>query len=88
MPEPIPVILLGRLACDARYQGRGIGKALVRDALVRVLQIAESAGVAAVLVHALDETSRKFWLSCGFVESPLQASTLCLPLGTLRAALG
>jgi len=86
MPDPIPVMVLGRLAIDRRYQNQGIGRALLRDAVLRVLQVAKIAGVAALLVHALSEESRRFYLSAGFVESPVRPMTLCLMLGTVRKA--
>jgi GNAT superfamily N-acetyltransferase len=87
MPEPIPVLVLGRLAIDRRYQNRGLGRALLRDAVLRVLQVAEIAGVAALLVHALSGEGRRFYLSSGFVESPVRPMTLCLMLGTTHKAL-
>ncbi len=83
-PDPIPVIVLGRLAIDGTYQQTGLGTALVRDALLRTLQTAEVAGVAAILVHAISEQARRFYLSRGFVESPVQPMTLCLPISVLR----
>jgi GNAT superfamily N-acetyltransferase len=86
-PDPIPVMVLGRLAVDRRYQGQGIGKALLRDAMLRVLQAAEIVGVRAILVHALSEDAKRFYLTHGFLESPLAPMTLCLALGTLRQAL-
>ncbi len=86
-PDPIPVIVLGRLAIDATHQQKGLGTALLRDAILRTLQAAEVAGVAALLVHALSEPARRFYLSRGFVTSPVQPMTLCLPLGVVRATL-
>lgn len=87
-PDPIPVIVLGRLAIDLRHQQKGIGTALVRDAMLRSLQAAEVAGVAAILVHALSEQARRFYLSRGFLESPVQPMTLCLPLSLVRQGVG
>jgi GNAT superfamily N-acetyltransferase len=87
MPDPIPVMVLGRLAIDHRYQGRGIGKALLRDSILRVLQAAEIAGVKAILVHAISEDAKRFYLTHGFLESPIEPMTLCLPLATVRQAL-
>jgi GNAT superfamily N-acetyltransferase len=87
MPEPIPVLVLGRLAIDHRYQNQGLGRALLRDAVLRVFQVADIAGVAALLVHALSEEGRRFYLSRGFVESPLRPMTLCLILGTAYKAV-
>jgi GNAT superfamily N-acetyltransferase len=87
MPDPIPVLVLGRLAIDRRCQNQGLGRALLRDAVLRALQVAEIAGVAALLVHALSEEGRRFYLSRGFVESPVRPMTLCLMLGTARKAV-
>ncbi len=86
-PDPIPVIVLGRLAIHEDHHQRGLGTALLRDAILRTLQAAEVAGVAALLVHALSEQARRFYLSRGFVESPIQPMTLCLPLSTVTATL-
>jgi GNAT superfamily N-acetyltransferase len=82
MPDPIPVLVLGRLAVDRRYQNRGLGHALLRDAILRALQVAEIAGVVALLVHVISEGARRFYLSCGFTPLPLQPMTLCLLMRT------
>ena len=87
MPNPIPVMVLGRLAVDQTYQGQGIGKALLRDAILRVLHAAEIAGLRAILVHAISEGARQFYLSHDFLESPIEPMTLCLELETARRAL-
>lgn len=71
MPEPVPVIVLGRLAVERRYQRQGLGQALLRDAILRVLQAADIIGVRAILVRAISEDARQFYLSHGFIESPL-----------------
>ncbi|MCE9566225.1 MAG: GNAT family N-acetyltransferase [Planctomycetes bacterium] len=86
MPDPIPVLVLGRLAVDRRYQNQRLGHALLRDALQRALQVAESVGLTAIVVHAISEDGRRFYQSCGFVESPLQPRTLCLLMATLQKA--
>ncbi|WP_374664337.1 GNAT family N-acetyltransferase [Ramlibacter sp.] len=86
-PDPIPVIVLGRLAVHAEHHQSGLGTALLRDAILRTLQAAEVAGIAALLVHALSEPARRFYLSRGFLESPIQPMTLCLPLTTVRKTL-
>jgi GNAT superfamily N-acetyltransferase len=87
MPDPIPVMVLGRLAVDRRFQGRGLGKALLRDATLRTLQAAHIAGIRALLVHAKDERSQAFYTRAGFLPSPLDPLTLMLPLKDARAAL-
>jgi GNAT superfamily N-acetyltransferase len=87
MPDPLPVLLLGRLAVDRRYHNRGIGQALLRDAMLRAVNVSGEAGVFAILVHALSGQARRFYLSRGFVESPLQPMTLLMTLATLRSIL-
>jgi GNAT superfamily N-acetyltransferase len=78
MPDPVPVILIGRLAIDSRFQGRGIGADLLRDAVLRALQVAEIAGVRAILVSAISENARKFYEKYGFVSSPANPQTLMI----------
>jgi GNAT superfamily N-acetyltransferase len=87
MPDPIPVMILGRLAVDRANQGQGIGRALLRDAIIRVLRAAEIVGIRAILVHAISDEAKRFSLSHGFAESPIDPMTLCLALGTARQAL-
>jgi GNAT superfamily N-acetyltransferase len=87
MPDPLPVLLLGRLAVDRRYHNRGIGQALLRDAMLRAVNVSGEAGVFAILVHALSDQARRFYLSRGFVESPLQPMTLLMTLATVRSIL-
>lgn len=86
-PNPIPVLVLGRLAIDKEYQQQGLGTALLRDAILRALQAAEIAGVTALLVHALSENARRFYRSRGFVESPIKPMTMCLMLATAAKAI-
>lgn len=87
MPDPLPVLLLGRLAVDRRYHNRGIGQALLRDAMLRAVNVAGDAGVFALLVHAISDQARQFYLSRGFVESPLQPMTLLMTIETIRSIL-
>jgi GNAT superfamily N-acetyltransferase len=70
MPEPIPVILLGRLAVDEQYHGRGIGRGMLQDAFFRARRAAEISAARALLVHALDEEAKQFYIRHGFIESP------------------
>jgi GNAT superfamily N-acetyltransferase len=84
MPDPVPVMVLGRLAIDSRYQGRGLGRALLRDAVLRTMQVADIAGMRALLVHAISEDARRFYERCGFQPSPVDAMTLMI---TLRDAV-
>lgn len=87
MPDPVPIMLLARLAVDTSLQGRGIGRALLRDAILRTEQAAHIAGIRAILVHALHERARCFYASCGFTPSPINELTLMLPLSAVRASL-
>jgi len=87
MPDPLPVLLLGRLAVDKRYHNQGIGQALLRDAMLRAVNVAGNAGVFAILVHAISDQARQFYLSRGFVESPLQPMTLLMTIETVRSIL-
>ncbi len=86
-PDPIPVMVLGRLAIHKDHHQAGLGTALLRDALTRTLQAAEIAGVAALLVHAISEDAKRFYRSRGFVESPVKSMTMCLILESARKAL-
>jgi GNAT superfamily N-acetyltransferase len=88
MPDPIPVIVLGRLVIDASEQGSGLGRALLRDALLRVSAAAREVGVAAVLVHALNDRARDFYLGWGFTESAVAPMTLMLRVAEIDALLG
>lgn len=83
MPEPIPVMVLGRLAVDQRYQGKRLGDALLRDAILRILQAADIAGIKAILVHAISEEAKKFYLDRSFIVSPSEPMTLVLPLESI-----
>ncbi|MFM8703364.1 MAG: GNAT family N-acetyltransferase [Planctomycetia bacterium] len=83
-PNSLPVLLLGRMAVDRQWHNQGIGQALLRDALLRSLAVSAEAGVFALLVHALSEPARRFYLSRGFVESPLRPMTLMMTLETIR----
>ncbi|TAN69938.1 MAG: N-acetyltransferase [Methylobacter sp.] len=87
MPNPLPVLLLGRLAVDKCYHNQGIGQALLRDAMLRAVNVAGDAGVFALLVHALSDQAKQFYLSRGFVESPLQPMTLFMTIETIRLIL-
>lgn len=84
MPDPVPVIILGRLAVDQSAQGKGIGKALVRDAILRTIQAASIAGIRAILVHALHDRAATFYQECGFRASPVSPLTFMLRLEDLQ----
>lgn len=80
MPNPVPVMVLGRLAIDAGFQGRGLGRALLRDAVLRTLQAADIAGIRAMLVHAISDEAKRFYERCGFQASPVDPMTLMITL--------
>lgn len=80
MSDPIPVLVLGRLAVDERLQGRRLGAALLKDAVQRAQGVALQVGVRALLVHALHDKARAFYLQYGFQDTPLDPMTLLLPL--------
>jgi GNAT superfamily N-acetyltransferase len=85
MPDPVPVMVLARLAVDQRLQGRQIGGALLKDALQRAVSVAQNIGVRALLVHAINERARQFYSHYGFVPSPANPMTLMLPLHAQNA---
>lgn len=78
MPDPLPVMVIGRLAVDKTVQRRGIGKGLLRDAVLRTVQAAEIAGIRAILVHAISEPAKRFYEGCGFTASPIDPLTVML----------
>ncbi len=86
MPDPIPVVILGRLAVDQAHQRAGIGRALVRDAGLRVLNAAAEIGIRGLLVHALSPAAQSFYERIGFAPSPLDPMTLLITLADLQAA--
>lgn len=87
MPEPVPVALLGRLAVDRQWQGRGLGAFLLRDALLRVIGAAETIGVRAVLVHAISEEAKRFYEHWGLQASPVDPMTLMITIEDAEQAL-
>jgi GNAT superfamily N-acetyltransferase len=87
MPEPIPVAVLGRLAVDRVHHGEGIGRALFRDSALRTMQAAEAIGIRGMLVHAISDEAKAFYLALGLSESPLEPMTLMATLQDLRASL-
>jgi len=87
MPDPIPVVVLARLAVDADYQGRKIGRGLMRDAAMRVLAAAGQIGIRGLVVHAISEDAKAFYLNFGLLPSPTNELTLMIPIGDLEANL-
>lgn len=86
LPDPIPVVILGRLAVAEAWQSKGFGKALLRDAILRTLQAAEKIGIRALLVHALHEQAVAFYQRLGFLSSPISKTVLVLSVKDERAA--
>lgn len=80
MPNPIPVMILRCLAVDLSWQRHGIGAALLRDALLRTIQVSEIAGVKALLVHAISDQAVEFYKKWGFYSSPINSKTLFLSI--------
>lgn len=80
MPDPIPVMVLGRLAVDRSCQGQQLGSALLKDALLRTVSVAENVGIRALLVHAINDTAKQFYVQRGFQQSPINPYTLMLKL--------
>ena len=80
MPNPIPVAILGRLAVDKSFQGKGLGVALLQDAVLRTAQAGGILGIRGLLVHALSIEAKAFYEHHGFVASPTQPMTLILSL--------
>lgn len=87
MPDPVPIAVLGRLAVEGAYQERGLGRALMQDASRRVLQAAEIIGIRAIVIHAISEDAKAFYLALGFEVSPLQPMTLMATLADLKATI-
>ena len=87
MPEPIPVMVLGRLAIDARMQGQRLGSALLKDALLRTLSVSKNVGIRAILVHAISDDAKRFYLGYGFQGSPIDPMTLMLPIRHIEGLL-
>lgn len=80
MPDPIPALILGRLAVDRNCQGAGIGQGLLKDALARSINVAQQVGTRVLIVHALNKKARVFYLKHGFKENLPIPNTLLLSL--------
>jgi GNAT superfamily N-acetyltransferase len=87
MPDPIPVVVLGRLAIDRSQQGKGLGRALFRDCALRVAHAADTIGIRGIVVHAISEEAKAFYTALGFDPSPLEPMTLMVTLGDIRQLL-
>lgn len=87
MPDPVPVVVLGRLAVERTYQNRGIGRALAGDAASRVIQAADLIGIRGILVHAISAEASDFYRAVGFEISPIAPLTLMATLADIQATL-
>ena len=88
MPNPVPVIVLGRLAVATSHHGRGIGRGMFQDAARRVVATADTIGIRGMIVHAISDEAAAFYRKLGFDPSPLEPMTLMVTLADLRGALG
>ena len=88
MPDPIPVAVLGRLGVDRSQQGRGLGRALLHDCVLRVAHAADAIGIRGIVVHAISEQAKAFYLALGFEPSPADPMTLMVTLADIRGLLG
>ena len=82
--HPVPIMLLARLAVDRRWQGHGVGKALLKDAMLRTLQAADIAGIRCIAVHAKDDQAIAFYQKFDFIPSPTDPLHLFLLLKDVR----
>ena len=89
MPRhPIPAVLLARLAVDQSVHGRGLGAWLLRDAMLRTLAASDRVGIRVMIVHALDQSARAFYLRHGLEQSPTDPLNLQILIKDIRAAVG
>lgn len=87
MPDPIPVVLLGRLAVDERFSGHGLGRSLLTDAVTRAMVAAETVAAAALLVHAISESAVTFYEKFGFTQFPESSQSLFLRFADASTSL-
>ena len=87
MPNPLPVMIVGRLAVDRTWQGRSVGRSLLRDAVMRTVQAAKIGGIRAILVHAISEDAKRFYERYGFQSSPIDPMTLMITVAGAKKAL-
>jgi predicted N-acetyltransferase YhbS len=87
MPEPVPVVLLGRLAVDQAWQGKGLGADLLQDAVRRTVAAAGTIGVRAILVHAISDAAKSFYERHGFRASPIDPMTLMISIEEAAGAI-
>jgi GNAT superfamily N-acetyltransferase len=87
MPDPLPVMIVGRLAVQRGWQGLSVGRSLLRDAILRTMRAAEIGGIRAILVHAISEDAKRFYERHGFIASPVDPMTLMVVVGDAKKAL-
>ena len=87
MPDPIPVMVLARLAVDSAYQKQGLGSALLKDALLRTIGAAQIAGIRAVLLHAMSDDAKRFYARSGFHEWPVDPMMMMITLAEVEKNL-
>lgn len=80
MPDPIPAVLIGRLALDKAYQGKGNGVGLLQDAVLRIARASQTIGIRAILVHAKSDNAKTFYEHFGFRPSPIEPMTLMVTI--------
>ncbi len=88
MPDPVPVVVLGRLAVAKSHQARGLGRGMFQDAVQRVIQASDAIGVRGLLVHALSDEAKAFYVGLGLTPSSIEPMTLMATIEDLKAALG
>jgi predicted N-acetyltransferase YhbS len=88
MPHPIPVVVLGRLAVHKSFYGKGLGTGVLRDAVLRTLQAAETAGARAIFVHGISDAARRFNEKYGFVALPLAPMTVMITTAEAAKIVG
>jgi len=86
-PEPVPMALIGRFAIDSRYQKQGLGRALMTDAILRIAQASEQIGIKGVLLHAIDDEAKAFYVRCGFRPSEVEDNLMMVTLKEIAAEL-
>jgi GNAT superfamily N-acetyltransferase len=87
MPNQVPLLLIGRLALDVAWHGKGLGADLLSDAVRRCCAASEIAGARAIVAHAIDDAAVRFYTHHGFLLSPLGERVMMLPMEAARAAL-
>lgn len=87
MPDPVPAIVLGRLAVDRAWQGQGLGADLLQDAVLRAVRASREIGARVLLCHAVDDRARRFYLHHGFVESTFDPLVVMLDLKRAESVL-